>query len=72
MKNHNAVEINKRLGFNCYQEDNTMFLVLNKFTKKQIKEMMIDDLIDPDTKEPTMRLAKAVRDILWGKRYDDN
>ena len=66
MQNNYAVNINNRLGVELFDASNIHRLKLNKFTKKQIKELMIDDLVDIETKEPTMRLIKIIKEITWG------
>lgn len=60
----NAELINKKLGFDLYKQDGKL-LVLNKFTKKQIKEYCIDDLIHEG--RATLRLKKIVNEILTNK-----
>lgn len=64
MINHNAVKINKRLDVKLFDESDIHRLRLLKFTKKDIKRLMIDDLID-DKGKGTERLARFVKDILW-------
>lgn len=66
MENHNAKMINKALGVDVFRSENVERLEINKFTKKQIKELHIDDLIDPNTKQGTDRLARFVKYILFG------
>lgn len=68
MKNHNAVLINKRLDVQIFDEACTERLKVNKFTKKQIKDLHIDDLIDPETKQGTERLGKFVKEILFDNK----
>jgi hypothetical protein len=41
--NRDAIKINEKLGIKLFDEIDGN---LNKFTKKQIKELMIDDLVD--------------------------
>jgi hypothetical protein len=65
MKNHYAVKLNTRLGIVLFDENDTKYIKLLKFNKKQIKAMMIDDLINPDTKLPTARLQSIMKEILW-------
>lgn len=65
MLNPNAVKVNRKLGANLFDESDIYRLRLNKFTAKQIKELMIDDLINPKTKQGTERLALFVKQILF-------
>lgn len=52
--------INEKLGVKIYDESFNGKLVLNKFTKKQIKELCIDDLItNDDTRSPRLRKITA-------------
>lgn len=62
--NQNAVKINQALDVKLFDETDIYRLKLNKFTKKQIKELMIDDLID-DKGKGTERLARFVKEILF-------
>lgn len=64
MKNYNAEKVNKTLGVTLFDESDIYRLRLLKFTKKQIKEMHIDDLIGKDG-QGTERLAKFVKEILF-------
>lgn len=64
MINYNAQKVNKTLGVKLFDESDIHRLRLLKFTKKQIKELCISDLID-DKGQGTERLAKFVREILW-------
>ena len=66
MQNHHALKINEKLGIELFDASNIHRLKLNKFTKKQIKELFIDDLVDIETKEPTLRLIKLIKEITWG------
>lgn len=63
--NHIAAKINEKLGVNLYDETNLKVIKLNKFTKKQIKDLCIDDLLTSKG-EPTMRLVKLYKEIVWG------
>ena len=65
MKNHTSAKINEALGVNLYDETNLKVIKLNKFTKKQIKELCIDDLIDSKG-QPTLRLVKFYKEIVYG------
>jgi len=65
MKNHISAKINEALGVNLYDELNLKVIKLNKFTKKQRKELCIDDLIT-EKNEPTERLLKLFKEIAWG------
>lgn len=62
--NTRAEFINKKLDINLFNTEINDYLVLNKFTKKQILKEHIDDLIDIDTKQSTDRLNRIVRDLL--------
>lgn len=64
MKNHNAQKINQRLDITLFDESDIYRLRLLKFTKKDIKRLMIDDLID-DKGKGTERLARLVKEILF-------
>ncbi len=64
MINHNAQKINQRLGVTLFDETDIHRLKLLKFTKKDVKRLMIDDLIDKKGKG-TERLAKIVKEILF-------
>lgn len=64
MTNHNAAKINKRLGVTLFDESDIHRLRLLKFTKKDVKRLMIDDLIDSKG-QGTERLARLVKEILW-------
>ena len=55
--------INLKLGVDIYDEKFKDELILVPYTKKQIKKLMIDDLISEDSK-PTLRLIKFIREIL--------
>ena len=68
--NTRAEFINKKLDINLFNTEINDYLVLNKFTKKQILKEHIDDLIDIDTKQGTDRLNRIVRDLL--KEYKQN
>jgi len=58
--------INEKLGVKIFNESIEDKLVLNKFSKKQIKDLCIDDLIVLINKRnrPTTRLLKLSNDIL--------
>jgi len=62
MKNKNAVKINDKLGFNLFNELTIDRLEVNKFTKKQIAHLCIDDLIDSSNRA-TDRLRRYVYEI---------
>lgn len=64
MKNYNAAKVNERLGVTLFDETDIHRLRLLKFTKKDIKRLMIDDLID-DKGKGTERLARLVKEILF-------
>lgn len=64
MKNYNAEKINKRLGYTLFDETDIHRLKLLKFSKKEIKQKYLDDLIDKNGKG-TKRLAEIVKDILF-------
>ena len=66
MKNQDAVLLNNRLDVPLFNELNVNSLELNKFTKKQIKKMMIDDLIAGDN-TATDRLNRFINEILNNK-----
>lgn len=66
MTNYNAQKINKALGVNILDENNHEYLKINKFTKKQIKELCIDDLIQDG--KGTVRLSKLIKEILFGDK----
>lgn len=63
-KNKNAIKINQALDVKLFDETDIYRLKLNKFTKKQIKDLVIDDLIDKNGKG-TERLARFVKEILF-------
>jgi hypothetical protein len=65
VKNHIAVKINEALGVNLYDELNLKVIKLNKFTKKERKALFIDDLVT-EKNEPTLRLIKLYKEIVWG------
>lgn len=65
----NAQRVNEALDVKLFNESlGHQPLILNKFTKKQIKELFIDDLIDSDGKA-TPRLNMLVREILRGNSH---
>jgi len=64
MTNHNASKINQRLGVTLFDESDIHRLRLLKFTKKDVKRLMIDDLVD-DKGQGTERLARLVKEILF-------
>ena len=64
MKNHNVQKINQRLGVTLFDETDIHRLRLLKFTKKDVKRLIIDDLID-DKGKGTERLARLVKEILF-------
>ena len=61
--NKNAIKINQALDVQLFDESHET-LKLNKFTKKQIKDLVIDDLVD-DKGKGTERLARFVKEILF-------
>lgn len=61
LKNKKAAKINEALGVNILDESRDT-LTLNKFTKKQIKALCIDDLIQHGRE--TTRLVRLIREIL--------
>lgn len=63
--NERAKLVNFKLGYNLLDESYIFGLRANKFTIKQIKKDMIDDLIDIKTKQPTKRLANLIKEILY-------
>jgi len=64
MKNYNAIKVNEKLGVNILDENFADHLRVNKFTKKQIKELCIDDLIQDG--KGTVRLSKLIKEIIFG------
>ena len=52
--------VNDRLGVEIFDENFRQKF----FTKKEIQRLLIDDLINPDTKYATTRLNKFVAEIL--------
>jgi|WetSurMetagenome_2_1015567.scaffolds.fasta_scaffold240936_3 hypothetical protein len=66
MRNYNAVKINETLGVVIFKEANLDRLQLIKYSKKQIKEFCIEDLIN-NKGQGTDRLAKLVKEILFPK-----
>lgn len=46
MKKINAIYLNKKLGVKIFDESNLNVLKLIKYTKKEIKNLCIDDLIE--------------------------
>lgn len=70
MKNLKAQYLNKRLAVKIYNENILDDLVVNKFTKKQIRDLFIDDLIEEESGLSTKRLRDFTRDML--KDYKDN
>lgn len=67
MINRDAVKINDRLDVKIFNETNIKRLEIIKYSKKEIKEMMIDDLVN-EKGQGTDRLANFVKDILFGDR----
>lgn len=61
--NAKAKLINEKLDVKLYNEQSET-LELNKFTKKQVKDLLIDDLVCMDTLKPTARLNQFVAEIL--------
>ena len=64
MKNKNALKVNKTLGVKILNESLDT-LTVNKFTKKQVKELCIEDLIQHGRETP--RLRDLVTEILKGR-----
>ena len=64
MTNYNAKKINDQLGVKLFDENDPHRLRLLKFTKKEVKKKMLDDLIDKNGKS-TERLAALVKEILF-------
>ena len=64
MTNKNAIKINQALDVQLFEKNDIYRLRLNKFTKKQIKDLVIGDLID-DKGKGTERLARFVKEILF-------
>lgn len=56
-----SVEINEKLGVKIFDESNLVVLKLIKYTKKQIKELQIDDLIQDG--KWSNRLIRIVHEI---------
>jgi hypothetical protein len=56
-----SVEINEKLGVKIFDESNLVVLKLIKYTKKQIKELQIDDLIQDG--KWSNRLIRLVHEI---------
>lgn len=65
MINRNAQKINQKIGLVLFDEADIHRLRLIKFTKKQIKDLYIEDLVDKDTKQGTEKLARLVKEILF-------
>lgn len=64
MKNYNAAKVNEKLGVVIFDEADIHRLRIVKYTKKQIKELQIDDLVN-EKGQGTERLAKFVKEILF-------
>lgn len=62
MKNERAIKLNKTLDLNLFNE-NSQVLKLNKFSRKQVNEMFIDDLVCPVRLIPTVRLRQIIKEI---------
>lgn len=56
-----AKKINDSLGVKVFNTSEMLYLELNKFTKKQIRDMAIDDLISNG--KPSIRLRKISNEI---------
>lgn len=54
--------LNNKLGVNIFDESSDL-LKINNFSKKEIKKLMIDDLIYEKNK-PTPRLLNLTKEIL--------
>lgn len=54
--------LNNKLGVNIFDESSDL-LKINNFSKKEIKKLMIDDLIYEKNK-PTKRLLNLTKEIL--------
>lgn len=63
MSNQHAIKMNETLGVEIFDTSITHRLEINKFTKKQIKELCIDDLVN-EHRQGTHRLRKLILDIL--------
>lgn len=69
MPNLNAQLINEKLGVKIFNPDNERELELIAITKAAIKKLQIDDLINPETKQQTLRLRNLVKEILKEKGH---
>ena len=56
--------INSKLGVTIFNPDNNKELELIMMTNATIKALQIDDLINPKTKQQTLRLRNLVKEIL--------
>lgn len=65
--NLDAKLINVTLGANIFNENIETHLEINKIPNKEIKRLMIDDLICLKTKQQTLRLRNLVKEILNDK-----
>jgi len=63
--NFQAAKVNDRLGCKIYDENNVYDLLIIRYTKKEIKELCIDDLIKNN--RPTSRLIQLTNEILEAK-----
>ena len=66
MTNPNAEKINESLGVELFDVNASPYLKLLQFTPKDIKRLMIDDLVDNNNQQ-TLRLRKFVQEILYNK-----
>lgn len=64
MTNYNAQKVNQKLGVTLFDESDIHRLKLLKFSKKDVKKLAIDDLIDKEGRG-TPRLAQLVKEILF-------
>lgn len=64
MKNPKAVKVNEALGVKVLNEDYVYGLKCIKYSKKEIKELSIDDLVT-EKGAGTKRLADLVKEILY-------
>ena len=63
MTNPLAIYINTRLALPLFDVNQASALILNRFTKKTITELHMDDLVSLQTKSATIRLIKLVREL---------
>ena len=63
MNNPYAVKINNKLGVKIFDVECLERLRIIKYTKSEIKKLMIDDLVN-ERGQGTERLSRFVRDII--------